>query len=297
MKYIRLYEERLKDFEIMVGDTKSLIEELRDEIEKEDYDLDYIRDLVFYGHFDIDVIWKDILNRKWTFLQKASQLNKADIARVLLEEGADPNIQDEFGITALMRASGKGHTQVVQELLKHPQTNPNLQDSGGSTALMNASMYGLSQVVQALLSHPKTNLNLQNEWGENALYWASKEGHSQVVQELLKYPNIDPNLQNKYGDTALMRASIGGHSKVVKLLLSHPNIDPNLQGSYGFTALHWASLRGHSQVVQALLSYPNINIMLTSTNTTIINKKGETAWDLAKPEIREEFPELNPDVK
>ena len=57
MKYIRLYEERLKDFEILTNsDTQMLIRELRGEIEKEDYDLDYIRDLVVYGRFDIDFI-------------------------------------------------------------------------------------------------------------------------------------------------------------------------------------------------------------------------------------------------
>ncbi len=134
MKYIRLYEERLKDFEIMVGDSKSLIEELKEEIKKEDYDLDYIRDLVNYGHFDIDVIWKDSRDREWTFLQKASQLNKVDIARVLLEEGADPNLQDEFGITALHVASINGHSQVVQALLNHPDIDKTIADWEYETA-------------------------------------------------------------------------------------------------------------------------------------------------------------------
>jgi ankyrin repeat protein len=53
------------------------------------------------------------------------------------------------------------------------------------------------------------------------------------------------------------------------------------------TALHLASRWGHSQVVQALLSHP-------STDTTLTNKEGQTAWDVAKPEIREQFPQLKP---
>ena len=169
MKYIRLYEERLKDFEIMTNpDPNFLIEELVKEIKKDDYDLDYIRDLVTYGHFDIDVIWRDSLNTGWTFLTLASILNKADIVKILLEEGADPNGQDSYDSTALHYASFRGHIQVVQELLKHSQTNPNLQDEYGSTALMMASSWGRSQVVQALLSHPSTDTTLTNKEGQTA---------------------------------------------------------------------------------------------------------------------------------
>jgi ankyrin repeat protein len=183
MKYIRLYEERLKDFEIMTyPDTKSLIEELVKEIKKDDYDLDYIRDLVTYGHFDIDVIWRDSLNTGWTFLTLASILNKADIVKILLEEGADPNGQDSYDSTALHYASFRGHIQVVQALLSHPKTNPNLQNRWGHTALHFASSWGRSQVVQALLSHPSTNTTLTNKEGKTAWDLATPEIREQFPQ-------------------------------------------------------------------------------------------------------------------
>ena len=145
MKYIRLYEERLKDFEIMVMEPKSLIDELRKEIEKDDYDLDYIKDLLYWGHFDINTLL--IYDREmWTFLTKAASLNKADIVKVLLEEGADPNEQGHYAFTALIKASKEGYSQVVQELLKHPNIDPNLKDSKGNTALHYASYLSLIHI-------------------------------------------------------------------------------------------------------------------------------------------------------
>jgi hypothetical protein len=189
MKYIRLYEERLKDFEIMVGDTKSLIDELRGEIEKYDYDLGYIRDLVTYGHFDIDVFWIDEDGIEWSFLQKASALNKWDIVRVLLEEGgADPNLQDRDGFSALYSASQEGHSQVVQEILKYPSTDPNRKNEDGYTALMMASWRGHSQVVQALLSHPSIDITIRNKYGRTAWDMAKPE----IREEL---PELKPEVR------------------------------------------------------------------------------------------------------
>jgi serine/threonine-protein phosphatase 6 regulatory ankyrin repeat subunit B len=71
---------------------------------------------------------------------------------------------------------------VVQELLKHPQTNPNLQDEYGSTALMMASSWGRSQVVQVLLSHPSTDTTLTNKEGQTAWDLAKPEIREQFPE-------------------------------------------------------------------------------------------------------------------
>jgi hypothetical protein len=255
--------ERLKDFEIMFMDSQMLIDELIKEIEKEDYDLDYIRDLVNYGHFDIDCICSEEyvydIYEEYTFLIKAANLNKSEIVKTLLENGADPNVQNNLGRTALMAGLHWNHLQVVEELLKHPKINPNLQ-------------------------------NLSNH--SNALMYAGY--NLQAIQMLLECPNIDPNNQRRnIGDNALIEAiryaqyDIIDRLNLVQALLKHPKTDPNIKGSNGNTAFHWASQNGLSQAIEALLKHPSIDV-------TITNRKGDTAWDLATPEIREQFPQLNP---
>jgi ankyrin repeat protein len=224
-------KERLKDFEIMTMDSAPLIEELKNEIEGRG-NLKYIKELLEWGHFDVNEIWLDENEQDWSFLVLASILNKPKIVKILLDAGADPNLKHEDGDAALMWASSWGH----------------------------------SQVVQVLLSHPKTDPNIQNQYGEIVLMMASNRGHSQVVQEILKHPSIDINLQDSSGSTALHHASNQGHSQAVQVLLEHPNIDPNLQNQYGNTALHFASGRGHSQVVEELLKRPNIDIEIKNND-------------------------------
>ena len=50
------------------------------------------------------------------------------VVELLLEEKADPNIQNNNGWTALIVASGNGHQQVV-ELLLEEKADPNIQSN------------------------------------------------------------------------------------------------------------------------------------------------------------------------
>ena len=56
------------------------------------------------------------------------------VMELLLKEGADVNIQNNDGWTALMIASDDGHHQVVELLLKEG-ADVNIQNNNGWTAL------------------------------------------------------------------------------------------------------------------------------------------------------------------
>ncbi len=61
--------------------------------------------------------------------------NGVDVARVLIKSGADVNKQCEHGRTALHMAAAWGHADVVQLLLENG-TNPTILDEEGLTAPM-----------------------------------------------------------------------------------------------------------------------------------------------------------------
>jgi ankyrin repeat protein len=63
--------------------------------------------------------------------------------------GADPNIQDVYGRTALMFAAGKGHFDIVKLLLIYG-ANPHLRDDQGNTAYMYAVRHGHQDVAELL---------------------------------------------------------------------------------------------------------------------------------------------------
>ena len=63
-----------------------------------------------------------------TALMLASSHNRLQVVAMLLECGADVNLQDEDGSSALMCACEHGHIDVVQLLLNHPLCDSTLAD-------------------------------------------------------------------------------------------------------------------------------------------------------------------------
>ena len=67
--------------------------------------------------------------------------NKYEVAKYLLENGADPNSCDANGITILMDTIRAQNTQIVKLLLNYG-ANPNLQQINGQNAYHEAAYMG-----------------------------------------------------------------------------------------------------------------------------------------------------------
>merc|ERR1719367_281108 len=70
-----------------------------------------------------------------TALMLAVSHGRLNMAKLLVEAGADINIRDEDGSTALMCAAEHGQTEIVKYLLAHPDTDIFAKDNDGLTAL------------------------------------------------------------------------------------------------------------------------------------------------------------------
>jgi ankyrin repeat protein len=134
----------------------------------------------------------------------------------LIGRGTCLNSKKNRSWTALMEASYRGNIKAVQELLDHG-ADPNLQDEDGDTALMFASLRGYTDMVSLLLLDHGTDPNLRNDFGWSALMYASYMGRIDMARLLLDH-GADPNLQNVHGWTALMEASNRGCTDMVRLL-------------------------------------------------------------------------------
>jgi uncharacterized protein len=82
------------------------------------------------------------VNKKYTHdltpLMWASGYGKNDAVTLLLNAGADANIQDDRGQNALMMATSAGYVDVVTQLLNHG-AQPELKDNSGKSAFDLAS--------------------------------------------------------------------------------------------------------------------------------------------------------------
>ena len=86
--------------------------------------------------------------------------------------------------TALMGASYQGHTAIVQLLLEHG-AQVDVQDKYGRTALMSASSHGYAEACLMLLQHG-ARIDIQENCGKTALIFAvsiSRFGAIQVLME------------------------------------------------------------------------------------------------------------------
>ncbi|XP_024290940.1 KN motif and ankyrin repeat domain-containing protein 4 [Oncorhynchus tshawytscha] len=96
-----------------------------------------------------------------TALMLAVRHGRGLMVRLLLRCGADPNVQDRQGATALMCACERGHTHVAWLLLERAECDTSLTDQRGRTALFMARQgsYGdITALIQAHHTHAGTSL-------------------------------------------------------------------------------------------------------------------------------------------
>lgn len=83
-------------------------------------------------------------------LHYAMLIGSAEIAKVLVEGGANVNEQDYFGVTPLMWASASGYTDIVK-LLIEKGADVNIKDQGGLTALFQAKAKNNEEIANILI--------------------------------------------------------------------------------------------------------------------------------------------------
>ena len=112
----------------------------------------------------------------------AAHSNDVKKAQSLLQQNVNVNYQDEYGNSALTRATFMGSKDVAR-LLINAKANPNVQTNFGSTALMLTALNNYKDVAE-LLINAGANLVLKNDAGQTAYDIARAHGYKELAQML-----------------------------------------------------------------------------------------------------------------
>lgn len=139
-------------------------------------------------------------------LHIAAMAKYRDMARILLNHGANIDQQDASGRTSLIISCQKNDVDTTNLLLDHNASIRSF-DINGDSAIHHACRGRCSSILRALLTSDNVkNIDSTNLFGETALHVACNSGSTSCVRILLQY-EADSTIKSKSGKKAIEEIS------------------------------------------------------------------------------------------
>jgi len=139
-----------------------------------------------------------------TALHLALNLQANDIVRLLIEYGANINIQDDSNEYApLHYAVAWNNYEMIDELLNHG-ANPNVQDNMGNTPIMWCIKQDEKECYKKLIKNKDINCNITDIYGDlplHILFENYDSSKNYYLETLIEKTNV--NIIDKYGNSIL----------------------------------------------------------------------------------------------
>ncbi len=217
---------------------------------------------------DIFVNFPD--NSGVTALQAACKFGHFDVAKILIEHGAEVNLPDFSGISPLHLAVRYGHVDVVIYLLE-------------SSALPNHSALVLgSPVIIAGTRGDLSMLSLLKRYGGDlkavipdtgvGLFHIAAFNGDLNLSKLLIESGVDISLRDKYGEMPIHVAAQKGHNHIIKYFLSQ-GADVDSFNDRKLTPLIYAVNSGHDRTILLLIEF--------GAKIDLVNYLGKSALHLS----------------
>jgi ankyrin repeat protein len=154
----------------------------------------------------------------------------------------------------------------------------NLHDVGGMTALMKACRDEQKALVQFLLQQPEIDVNKETAEHDCALHQTVERGSVEMLQILLNDKKCAVNKVDLHSITALEIAVFSGNAEALHLLLNHQDIEVNIINEEGKSMLELAVTSKNKAMVQALFNkVTNPSIRLSAFNCAIEQAQDDIA--------------------
>ena len=204
-----------------------------------------------------------------TALHAALKAGDTAIVKMLLDKGADPNLNGGSDDASALQASVRTKKpELIDLILAQKTLDVNKQSGEGKTALQYVSNVGDMVTVQKLLDKG-AKVDIPDNNGQTPLFEASRFAKTEIVKRLLD-KGADPSRKTvKEGQTVLMQAANGDIARA----LLQKGAKPNEVDNAGKTALMYAAGNGKTDVLRALIE--------ASADVDIKDAEGKSALSIA----------------
>ena len=174
------------------------------------------RSFLFAGLVGAIYSWAPVHAAPTTSIADAAMAGDKVAVAALVKNGADVNMAQGDGMTALHWAALKNDVELAKLLLSGRANLEVTTRLGGYTPLLLAAKDGNVAMIDALLS-AGANANVTTIHGTTPLMFAAATGKVDGVKALLDR-HVDVNATEVKGETALMMAAVNGRADVVRAL-------------------------------------------------------------------------------
>jgi len=222
--------------------------------------------LSYIGHTPLTLSCKLNKISKLNKFNKFKILNYINKVKILISNGADVNIGDQFNNTPLQISLHYNNYIIFGTLLNEPNININAQNNNKLTILMFAIKKNKDNIVNSLIKNHNADINIADIKGNTPLHLACSISNINIINILLK-KNVNINAQDINGCTPLFKAV---HEKKLDIiiLLINKNANVNLCNKKKNSPLHEACYTNNIDIVNQLL--------MTGAKINAQNKDGKT---------------------
>ena len=214
----------------------------------------------------------------WTPLSYAVDIGDVGIIADLLAAGANVNVANASaeGEPSLLHWSARWDYPAVIDVLVKNGADINLQNGSGETALLWAAAYGRPAAARALI---KGGANV--DFGDNTesapLHIAARENHD-VVMDILIANGANLHSADEHGYTPLHDAAWFGNLEAANMLIN-AGADTSGKNNEGRTPLYYAQDRGHNDVADALIeANEDYDVALPPEAESVSERVFEKVW-------------------
>jgi len=195
-----------------------------------------------------------LLRDRTTLLHWATEKGSVDLARLLIEYGADVKAQDKYQLTSLHLAVRSGSVDLTRLLIEHG-ADVTAQNGRGSTPLHVAVGKGSVDLTRLLIEH---GADVTAQYKQSPILLdVVADVAADVVPLLFKLKHYaDVKVQDKHwhGSTLLHLAVGRGSVDLTRLLIEH-GADVTAQADHGLTLLCMAGLNGNEDLARLLIEH------------------------------------------